>query len=200
MSATSILQYPGLPNRHVFTSAEYSRLAELNVFGDRRVELIGGEIVDMPPLGNWHMIGVDKALEVMKAAFGPNYWVRCQTTLDLSPHSNPEPDVAVVAGGRDSVHRGRNNPRTAVLVIEVSESSLRDDQNIKTSLYAAAGIADYWIVNLVDNRLEVYRKPVPDPNEPFAARYDEPALYLPGERVAPLALPGVEVAVDDLLP
>jgi Uma2 family endonuclease len=86
------------------------------------------------------------------------------------------------------------------LVIEISDSMLSYDRNRKASLYAAGGIQDYWIVNLVDRQLEVRRIPVQDPGQPFGARFASATVHQPGDRVAPLAAPQSAIAVADLLP
>lgn len=184
---------------YCFTKDEYYHLGEINFFGDRRVELIGGEIYEVPPQSNIHANGIEAVAENMRAVFAGNYWVRVQMPLDLSPYSVPDPDVAVVVGARKT-HTGRENPTDAILVVEVSDSSLRDDRTRKMSMYAAAGIRDYWIVNLVDRQLEVYRDYIADPAQPFGVRYDTTTILRPGDTVSPLAAPTAVIAVADLLP
>src|SRR5438128_10342031 len=112
MSAPTILE----PQAHVWTRDEYLRAGELGLFRDRRVQLIEGEILDMPPLGNQHCISTECTARALRDVFGAGFWVRVQIPLDLSP--------------------------------------LR------------AGVADYWIVNLVDRQLEVHRNPHADPRQP----------------------------------
>jgi Uma2 family endonuclease len=181
------------------TADEYYKLCESEVMFERRVQLIGGEIIEMPAQKNWHAFGVGATEEALRIAFGSNYWVRVQMSLDLSPHSVPDPDVAVIAGGR-LTHRSAINPTTALLIVEVSDTTLSYDRRPKGSLYAAAGIADYWIVNIPNNQLEVYRDPVADPSERFGFRYNSRTILVAGEFVTPLALPGVQIAVMDILP
>ena len=125
--------------------------------------------------------------------------MRCQATLDLSPVSLPDPDVAVIAGS-PRTHLSTSFPKSAVLVVEVSETTLAYDQTRKASLYAASRIQDYWIVNLIAGQLEVYRNPIPDSTQPFGFGYSQQAILLPGDRVTPLALPGASIDVVDLLP
>jgi Uma2 family endonuclease len=181
------------------TAEEYYRLCESEVMFGRRVQLIGGEIIEMPAQKNWHAFGVGGTEDALRAAFGPNYWVRGQMSLDLSPHSVVDPDVAVIAGAR-LTHTGRNNPTTALLVVEVADTTLAYDRGRKGSLYAASGIADYWIVNIPDRQLEVYRNPMADPTAPFGFRYDNPTILVAGDFVTPLALPSGRIAVADMLP
>lgn len=182
-----------------WTAEEVWRMSDVGVFDGRRVELIGGEIFEMAPQCNFHALGV-KAMEVaLNAAFGANYWVRVQMTLDLSPHASlVDPDAAVIAGGSQT-HRSRNNPTTALLVVEVSETTLAYDRGRKMSLYAAAGIADYWILNIPDQQLEVHRNPIADASQPFGFRYDQVAALRAGDVVTPLALPAAQIPVADLI-
>jgi Uma2 family endonuclease len=111
----------------------------------------------------------------------------------------PDPDVAVVPGSPRTAPR-HGIPTTALLVVEVSESTLSVDRNLMGSLYAAGGIADYWIVNLVQRQLEIYRNPVADAAQPFGFRYADRTIHDPADAVAPLAAPNASVAVADLLP
>src|SRR5947208_1329284 len=106
-----------------WTKEEYYRLCEDGFFQDRRVQLIGGEIVEMSAQKNWHALGIGFTDNALRAAFGPNYWVRIQMSLDLSPLSVPDPDLAVIAGAIGT-HRTGNNPTAALLIVEVSETTL----------------------------------------------------------------------------
>src|SRR5207247_10672957 len=116
----------------------------------------------------------------------------------LDDESEPEPDVMVVAG-QIRGHRDAH-PERAALVVEVALSSLAFDRRHKGSLYARAGVADYWIVNLVDRVVEVRRRPAPDPGADFGAAYQDIELARPGATLTPLAKPAARVAVADLLP
>ena len=185
------------PRTHRWTSAEYSRMAELGLFDGRRVELVDGEILDMPPQKNWHFVTVKLVEDAVSLAFGRSYWVRTQGPLALSLMSEPEPDVAVVPGKpREFV----NHPATALLVVEISDTTLAYDRGRKASLYARAGIADYWIVNLIDCRLEVYRNPVPDASQPHGFGYASNMPLKPNETVSPLAASQAKIRVADILP
>jgi Uma2 family endonuclease len=121
-----------------------------------------------------------------------------QGPLDLRPHSEPEPDVAVVPGRRQDY--AVRHPHIALLVVEVSDTSLAQDRGDKASLYAAAGITDYWIVNLVDGQLEVFRNPIADPSQRHGHRYADVIVLARSDRVTPLAFPSVSIPVADLLP
>jgi len=178
---------------------EYDRLIEAGFFqpGDP-VELVGGQLIVAEPQGTRHFAAIQAAEEALRTAFGPAWQVRGQGPLALDEESEPEPDVAVVAGSfRDYVGQ---HPSRPVLVVEVSESSLALDREHKGSLYARAGLADYWIVNLVDRVLEVYREPGRDPAAAFGWRYRSVEVLGREASVTPLALPSVRIRIIDLLP
>jgi Uma2 family endonuclease len=178
---------------------EYEQLIESGFFqpGDP-VELLGGQLIVAEPQGSYHFAAIQAAEQALRAAFGQGWQVRGQGPLALDEESEPEPDVAVVPGSfRDYVAR---HPSRPVLVIEVSESSLALDREHKGSLYARAGIADYWIVNLVDRVLEVYREPSPGPAASFGWRYRSIEVLGSVATVSPLASSGATIRVADLLP
>lgn len=186
------LQDPVVPAR--WTAEQYLRLVDEGVLGpDDRVELLEGVIVSMAPQNVPHAAGVARANQCLTLAVVGRAHVRPQLSFIAGKYSVPEPDIAVIAGGldaSDSVH-----PRDALLVVEVSDSSLKQDRLTKAPMYAAASLPEYWIVNLRDGCLEVRRDP-----EPKGRRYRSVAIRRRGESVEPLALPGVRIAVDDLLP
>jgi Uma2 family endonuclease len=187
------------PQTRRWTKAEYYHMAELGWFEGQRVELVEGEVVVMSPEKPRHYSSLDRVADVVRALFGAEYWVRAQAPLDLGESTEPEPDVAVVRGRRDLFERSGVHPTTAVLIVEVSESSLIYDRTRKGSLYAARRIADYWIVNLAEGQLEVYRDPTADPSEEFGFRYQSSIVPKSGESVTPLALPDRAIRVADLL-
>ena len=178
---------------------EYERLIESGFFhpGDP-VELVGGQLIVAEPQGSRHFAAVQAVEDALRRAFGPGWQVRGQGPLALDEESEPEPDVAVVPGTfRDYVAR---HPSRPALVVEVSESSLALDRDHKGSLYARAGLADYWIVNLLDQTLEVHRDPGPDPTASFGWRYRSVEVLRGEASAAPLALPGAAIRVRDVLP
>jgi Uma2 family endonuclease len=187
------------PTPRRWTRDEYIQMSEWGWFIDCKVELIGGEVIEMAAQFNNHVAGVTLTADALRAAFGSGYWVRTQATIDLSPHGMPDPDVAVVAGNPRSASP-RGIPTTALLVVEISESTLSVDRNLMASLYAAGGIADYWIVNLIQRQLEVYRIPVADAAQPFGFGYSSRTVFDPGDAISPLAAPHASVAVADVLP
>ena len=180
-----------------WTRAEYDRLIDLGVFqsGDP-IELIGGELLVAEPQGAPHYTSIRRTARVLERAFGPSWEVRTQGPIGLDEESEPEPDVAVVPGRPEDY--GSVHPSRADLVVEVSESSLAFDRGHKASVYARAGIQDYWIVNLVDRVLEVYREPAPDAAAPFGASYARREISDPSRQVSPLAAPHARIQVRDL--
>lgn len=173
-------------------------MARLGLFSGRRVELIGGRIIEMSPQESLHATGVRLSDYALRKVFGAGFVISVQLPLSLGADSDPEPDVAVVRGSlRDFVDA---HPAGAALVVEVADSSLEYDRAEKGSLYADAGIEEYWIVDLVNRRLEVRRNPRQSPDEPHGHAYATVEVLKPGERVSPLAASGRSLAVDDLLP
>ena len=178
--------------------AEYDRLVDLGVFNGEPLELIGGQLIVAEPQGSYHATAVDKVDDALRAALPPGWIVRNQKPVALDDESEPEPDVAVVPGSRDDYQDG--HPARPALVIEVADSSLAFDRLQKGSLYARGGVQDYWIVNVVERLVEIYRKPVPNPSAPYGWRYRSVETFAPPSFVAPLALPSARLAVVDLLP
>jgi Uma2 family endonuclease len=180
-----------------WTRIEYDRLIDAGFFrpGDP-VELLGGQMVVAEPQGSRHFAALRATQEALRAAFGDGWEIRGQGPIALDDESEPEPDLAVVPGTfRDywAAH-----PSSPSLVIEISETSLALDRAHKGSLYARAGLVDYWIVNLPERRLEVYRDPEPDATAPFGWRYRSITILEPGASLSPLARPDRRILVSDL--
>jgi Uma2 family endonuclease len=175
-----------------FSRRDYDNMIRAGILGeDERLELIGGRIVVMSPEGPLHAGAIDLCAEVLRRAFAAGHTVRVQHPLAVDPDDEPEPDIAIVRGGpRDHL---ADHPHEAVLVVEVAESSLETDRREKARLYARAGFADYWIVNLIDRRVEVHRDPTP-------AGYRRVVSFGAGDELAPLAAPTARIDVAALLP
>src|SRR5262249_51217127 len=132
-----------------FNRIEYERLIALGVFQPgEAIELIGGQLMVAEPQGAAHYTAIQKTARVLEEAFGAGWTVRTQGPIGLDDDSEPEPDVAVVPGSPDDY--GLAHPSRPVLTVEVAESSLELDRRRKGSLYARAGLPDYWLLNLVD--------------------------------------------------
>ena len=173
---------------------DFDKMIDAGVIGeDEHVELVGGAIVEMSPEGPHHAGTIDMCAEVLRRIFGAGFTVRVQHPLVIDPDAEPEPDIAVVAGEPRS-HLGAH-PRSAVLVVEVAESSLAFDRRDKALLYARASIPEYWIVNLKERVLEVHR-------EPDVQGYAKIVRLEAHEEIAPLGARAgdVAVAISSLLP
>ena len=181
-----------------WTKAEYYQMAEAGFFAGQRVELLEGQVVVLSPQNPQHWAAVDLARDTLARHFASGYHVRMQGPIDLGQTTEPEADVCVVAGAR--VDYAQAHPTTAALIVEVSDWTLSYDRRRKGSLYARAGIADYWVVNLRGRQVEVYRAPVIDTSRPYGHRYSSRVDLQAGATVSPLALPQVVIAVTELLP
>src|SRR5262249_35265987 len=144
-----------------------------------------------------HATGIRLAADALRRVFGDGWMVSEQLPVALDEESEPEPDVSVVRGDPRDFRAA--HPERPALIVEVSLSRLGYDRERKGGLYARAGIADYWIVNLLDRQLEVYREPVRDSATPFGWRYGRVRTLGPAEHVVLLAAPPAEIAVANLL-
>jgi Uma2 family endonuclease len=172
---------------------------ELGVFqADERLELLDGVLVVREPQGVPHASAIRRAIAALRAVFGADWQIDSQLPIALDDDSEPEPDVAVVPGDPHAYRAA--HPTRAVLIVEVAASSYRIDREYKASLYARAGIAEYWIVDVVQNDLEVHREPEVSPEARYGWRYRRVETLRPPAAVTPLAAPGRAVAVADLLP
>jgi Uma2 family endonuclease len=181
-----------------FTRVEYQQLIETIFQPDERLELIDGLLILREPQYTPHAVGTQLVLRALDRAFGAGWNVRSQLPVALDDMSEPEPDAAVVPG--DPRDYRDAHPERPVLIVEVSLSRLAFDRRQKASLYARAGIADYWVVNLVDRVLEVYREPIAAPAAPYGFRYRSVTRFRPTATVIPLAAPSAAILVADLLP
>ena len=182
------------PQTKRWTRADYYELAEQGWFRGQRVQLIEGEIIQMPPQGHEHAKAIMLITRWLHQTCG-EFLIRCQMPLNAPGESDPEPDVAVLA---ESIDELKDHPRTALLVIEVSDSSLTLDRR-KASLYAAAGVREYWIVNLEARCIELYRNPHSDPKAEFAFAYAAPIVASENEMISPLAKLEAQVRVRQLI-
>lgn len=177
---------------------EYERLVDLGMFDGERLELLDGLLVVREPQGSWHAALVGQIGQVLQTAFGAGWHARLHAPLALDAESEPEADVAIVAGAyRDYL---RAHPSTAALVVEVAASSLKLDRRLKGGLYARAGLGEYWIVNLVDGTLEVYRQPAAVAGSAHGWIYGSVDILRPPATVTPLAAPGAAIPVAAVLP
>jgi len=182
------------PTTRRFTVSEYHRMAEAGILGeDDPVELIDGQIYDMSPIGSQHAACVRRLTRLFILATHEQAEVSIQDPILLAPDSEPEPDVALLAPRDDAYVARHPHSDEAMLIVEVSGSSLEFDQTTKLPLYAQAGIPEVWIVALQADQLHIYR-------EPSASGYSEHTTCEHGDMLTIQALPDAgPFAVDDVL-
>lgn len=180
-----------------FTVAEFHHLRELPEVAAERPFLLHGVIWEQGPMRLPHGNGVLLTTDVIRAAFGEGWVLRVQLPLILGQETDPFPDLAVVPG---SVRDYTAHPTTAALVVEVSDTTLRADLTEKAECYATAGIADYWVLDVANRELHVFRDPVPLSAGLGATAYRQHHTLGPADAVSPLAVPTATVRVADMLP
>ena len=192
---------PSLPARttrrdspHRWTREEYHKMIAAGVFNDTRVELLDGEIWNMAGQLTPHATAVRKTTAALRDIFGEDAVVDMQLPIAATKWSEPEPDVTVVRGTPDDYDDHHPSPEEVLLLVEVSDTSLRRDRGKKAKSYARAGITDYWIVNLGEQQLEVHRQPTPE------GLYLDITVYTTADSAEPIAAPGELIRVADLLP
>ena len=186
-----------VPAPHRWTCEEFHNIGDSGMLEGRSVILVDGEILDMPNPNPPHATATTLADYALKDLFRVGHFVRVQTGLPTTENTDPAPDLAVIAGSpRDFA---MTHPRTAVLVVEVSDSSFDYDVGVKSNLYAAAGILDYWVIDVNGRQLIVFRDPIPDAAAPRGFRYDTMQVLNVGDTIIPLAAQ-TAIAVADLLP
>jgi len=173
------------------TVDEYEQMIESGILTEKdRVVLIRGEIVPKMAIGTPHSACVKRLNDLLGSKKADRFLLGVQDPIRL-PDSEPEPDLTLLRRRDDYYLSGHPRPEDVFLLIEVADSSLEDDRDIMRPLYAESGIEDYWIVNLRDQCLEVYRQPQPD------GSYLETHILRRGQRVEVTTLPGLSFAVKD---
>lgn len=194
----SAVRQPPVMKRLRWTVRDYFRLSEAGYFGDRRVELIDGEIIEMAAQATPHRVSITKVASLLLQAFPPpSQWVVVQGTLVLSKRSAPDPDFHVFDA---PVGTSDDKLPLPFVVIEISDTTYRKDSGPKLRAYAARGVRDYWIVNIPQQRLEVYRGPENTIGKKSGWRYAHTEFLSRGKQVSPLARPDLSFAVDAFLP
>ena len=179
------------------TRARYDQIIDAGIFGpDDKVELLDGLLVAREPQGARHAVIVALVRAAIERAFGRGFHVREEKPVALDERSEPEPDIVVVPGQIRDYLSG--HPAHPVLIVEVAETSLALDRVRKGPLYARAGLPDYWVVNVKDEVLEVYREPVQVSSADW--KYDSVRLLRRNAVVTPLAAPRARIRVATLLP
>ena len=177
-----------------FTVAEYYHMGEAGILKpDERVELVEGEIIVMPPIGPQHASNVDISTEALILSAEGRYVVRVQNPVHLDEGSEPQPDVALLRPRDDRYTTSHPTPSDVLLVIEVADSTLEYDRQVKAHVYGRAGVPETWVQNLPEDCIERF-------TEPGTEGYAQHSVHRRGETLAPASLPDLELAVADLLP
>ena len=183
-----------IASRKKFTIAEYHQLVDLGFFTENdKIELIRGEIIDISPKRTPHSVCNSLLWKQLYELIGKQAEIRVQEPIVLSSHSEPEPDVVVAKPKSDNYLSAHPVAEDIILVIEIADSTLKYDREVKIPLYAEAGINNYWIFNLVDNCLEVYTKPFSHQNGNFD--YQTKNIILVNEKIE---VPGFSDVVLEL--
>jgi Uma2 family endonuclease len=182
----------------LWTRREFYAMAEAGFFRGQKAELIGGIVMVSSPQSAKHANTLLRTYRLLEKILGEKYCVRPQFPMAFEADAEPEPDISVVEGNIDDFDN--EHPTQALLVVEISRSTLKYDQTEKASLYASRGVSEYWIVNLIKRRLEVRRGPIVDADEPWGWTYSSLRLVGENDSVEPLAAPGKAILVRDLLP
>ena len=188
---------PPLFNRRRLTVDEFHRVTRIGILReDDRVELIDGELIHEATVTGRHLASVNcltQAFQHVNLRSPGRFIVSVRNPVRLSHHTEPFTDLALLRPRRDEYATRLPGPDDVLLLAEVSDTSLRYDRRVKLPLYATAGIADTWIVNLPRRTVEVHR-------DPHGSRYQQVTVFRRGERVSLLAFPEIAIAVDDILP
>jgi Uma2 family endonuclease len=180
--------------RHRFTNDDVERMLESGILGpEDRVELIAGELIEMSPKGARHTATIIRLTELFSELFAGRALVSVQNDIVLGPLSRLEPDILLLRRRADYYHSRTPTAENALLLVEVAGTALRYDREVKVPLYAAAGVPEVWIVDLVGEVVEVYE-------EPAGERYRQITRYAAGEQMAPRAFPNAWIDVAALFP
>ena len=186
----SVLPDPWFPPRYRFSVEDYYAMAEAGILGmDERVELIGGEIITMSPIGNEHAASVDTITDFLVPLVTGRAIVRVQSHLHLDGQNHSEPDLMLLKRREDYYRHRAPGPTDVLLLVEVSDSSLSHDRNVKLPLYARFGVPEVWIANIPSRVVETYADPVD-------GEYTVSRVYSPGETVSPVVFEDVEISVS----
>lgn len=182
-----------VPTRRRFTVEEYHQMGEAGILGpEDRTELIDGEIIQMPPIGDWHQETVDRSTEFFVLRFGDVARIRIQGPVTLDGYSEPQPDVMLLRRKPGFYSTGHPAPDDVLLAIEISDTTARFDRERKSRLYARRGIAEMWQIERRRDLIVVFRSPTTE-------GYSNIQILRRGDSLAPLAFPDRMIAVTDLL-
>ncbi|UBF25866.1 Uma2 family endonuclease [Kovacikia minuta CCNUW1] len=181
-----------------FTLDEYHRLIELGFFKpDDRIELIRGELIQMASKGTAHEVCLTRLLRELPILLGDRATLRCQSPITLLD-SEPEPDFTIAQNRSDDYLSAHPSPADVLLIIEISDSSLAYDQDVKLSLYAENIISNYWIFDVINRILEVYNEPYRKPSGSFGYRVKR--IVLPDEAIVLPPFPILTLNLSKVFP
>jgi len=196
VKTSGLMQSEPMPHR--WTIAEYRKLGETGIFSGRKTMLIHGEVYTMVFPNPPHDYSLGVLDDWLRIVFAAGHHIRNQMGFDVGTDNDPGPDLAVVTGTRKD-HLGRT-PTAAVMVVEVAETSLFLDTTEKAELYATAGVPDYWVLDVANRQLHVFRDPVALPAGLGATAYRSHTTHSESDTVSPLAAPTASIRVAELLP
>ncbi|MCC3447008.1 MAG: Uma2 family endonuclease [Microcoleus sp. PH2017_25_DOB_D_A] len=177
----------------LLTVQEYDRMTEIGIFDeDERVELLAGQIVKMAAKGTAHGAAVKRTEKLLENRLGERVLVRLQDPVRLDNYSEPEPDISVVIPDPLYYEDHHPTPSEIYLIVEVADTTLRTDCGIKAKIYAESGIADYWVLDVNNRQLHVFREPSQDGYQSIAVLGDDASI-------SPLQFPDVSFMVRDML-
>jgi len=186
---TAVIAFP----RRRFTVQQYERMVEAGVIRpDERVELLDGEVVEMPPIGPPHASRVDRCTIYLGRVLGPDLGIRVQSPLRLSDLSMPEPDLTILRWRDDFYESQHPTAADVLLLVEVGDTSARFDRELKLPLYAAGSVGEVWLLDVGARAISICRDPHPDGYQTLATAHH-------GDLLRPTALPGIVVGAADLL-
>ncbi|MBA3945981.1 MAG: Uma2 family endonuclease [Herpetosiphonaceae bacterium] len=178
--------------RRQFSVVDYHRMVKAGILGeDDRVELIAGEVLEMSPIGTRHAACVDRLNAFLTREAGANAIVRVQSPILLDDYSEPQPDLALLRVRDDYYMYAHPTPADVLLVVEVSDSSMTYDHEVKLPLYAEATIGEVWLVNIPTERIECYTQPVD-------GSYKVTDTLGRGQTLTSTVLPNLATAIDSI--
>ncbi len=190
----SEFRMPVSASKYLFTTRDFHRMAEAGVFGDdERVELLGGEVVPMTPIGPRHASWVTTLHRALDRAAGQDAVIRTQNPVVLGDYWEPQPDIAVVRFRPDWYRDAHPVPADILLLVEVGDSSIDDDRERKLPAYATAGVPEVWLIDVARRLVHIFRNP-------SSTGYLDVRTLGADDRLTTPALPALDAAVGDVLP
>ena len=180
-------------SKYSFTAEEFERLGEAGILRqDARLELIEGEIIEMSPIGSFHAACVNFLSRLLNRLFGDGHIVATQNPILLNDFSEPQPDVTLLRWRDDYYREAHPTPADVLLVIEVADTTVVADRKVKIPLYARSGVAEAWLVNIPEERIEIY-------SDPSGNVYQRVEVFGRGQEARSHTVEGLAVSVGELL-